>query len=456
MARVTFTDKFIKAEARVPASGRVDYHDALVPGLALRVSSKGHKTFTLVARYPNKPKNPTRRVLGEYGVISLDTARIRARAWLELIGKGIDPRIQEGRRKAEERRKAVATFKAVAEEYLDRHKTLAKHGEAKRILDAEFTKHWGDRPAADILPEEVADAIRGIVKRGAKYQAHNALGHLRRVYNWAIGTHEFGLVSSPVTSLKPKDLIGAKQARTHILSEDELRGVWKACVGGYTAPKEGKTRVRSPVAPKEMGYPYGPLVRLLILTGQRENEVAGMKWDEIDFDHKIRFKDGNEKERVIDCPMWTIPAERMKGKDSRTHEVPLGPEAVALLKGLPRFKGPHVFTTTDGNKPVNGFSKAKSRLDKLSNVKNWIFHDLRRTMRTHLSALPVPDMIRELVIAHAQPGLHQVYDQHSYQKEKMECLTLWEQRLRGILAPKPPADVADLSEARAAREVAHG
>lgn len=454
MARVTFTDKFVKAEARVPASGRVDYHDALVPGLALRVSSKGHKSFVLVARYPNKPKHPTRRALGEYGEISLETARERARLWLQLIGKGIDPRIAEARRKAEERRKAVSTFRAVADDYLDRHKTLAKYGEAKRILDAEFTKLWGDRPAADILPEEVADAVRNIVKRGAPYQAHNALGHLRRVYNWAIGTHEFGLVASPVATLKPKDLIGAKQARTHILSDNELRAVWNACTGGYVAPKEGKTRVRSPVAPKHMGYPYGALIRIMILTGQRENEVAGMRWDEIDFDHKIRVKDANEKEHLINCPMWTVPAWRMKGRESRAHEVPLGPEAVGLLKALPRFTGPHIFTTTAGKKPVNGFSKAKARLDKLSKVENWIFHDLRRTMRTHLSALPVPDMIRELVIAHAQPGLHQVYDQHSYQKEKMECLLLWEQRLRGILAPKPPADVTNLESERARRVVA--
>lgn len=436
MARVTFTDKFIKAEARVPASGRVDYHDALVPGLSLRVSSKGHKAFTLVARYPNNPKNPTRRVLGEYGEISLDTARDRARAWLELIGKGIDPRIEEARRKAEERRKAVATFKAVAEEYLDRHKTLAKHGEAKQIMDVEFIKRWGNRPAADILPEEVADAIRSIVKRGAKYQAHNALGHLRRVYNWAIGTHEFGLTSSPVTALKPKDLIGVKQARTHILADDELRAIWEACSGGYAAPKEGKTRVRSPVAQKEMGYPYGPLLRLLILTGQRENEVAGMTWAEVDFEKKI----------------WAIPAVRMKGR--RAHEVPLAPDAVALLKSLPRFDGPYVFTTTGGKKAVNGFSKTKVRIDKLSKVEGWVIHDLRRTARTHFSALPVPDMIRELVIAHAQPGLHQVYDQYSHREEKRECLRLWEQRLRGILAPKPPAEVADLGEARAARGAA--
>ena len=94
---------------------------------------------------------------------------------------------------------------------------------------------------------------------------------------------------------------------------------------------------------------------------------------------------------------------------------------------MPRFTaGGSVFSTTAGAKSINGFSKAKARVDRLSGVENWKIHDLRRTMRTHLSALPVQDLVRELVIAHAKPGLHKVYDQHAYQAEKRECLELWE------------------------------
>ncbi|OZB21969.1 tyrosine-type recombinase/integrase [Acidiphilium sp. 34-64-41] len=170
----------------------------------------------------------------------------------------------------------------------------------------------------------------------------------------------------------------------------------------------------------------------MILTGQREREIADAVWSEFDFDQAL----------------WTIPANRMKG--GRAHAVPLAQETLAILKGLPRFKGDHVFTT-DGFKPVNGFSQAKVRLDKLCGVTEWKFHDLRRTARTHFSALPVQDLVRELVIAHARPGLHKVYDQHSYVDEKRECLTLWEARLRGILAPKPPADVADIEAERIRR-----
>jgi integrase len=135
-------------------------------------------------------------------------------------------------------------------------------------------------------------------------------------------------------------------------------------------------------------------------------------------------------------------------KGGRAHQVPLAPETLALLERLPHFAdGEYVFTTTAGIKPVNGFSKAKARIDKLSEVGDWVIHDLRRTMRTHLSALPVQDLVRELVIAHAKPGLHKVYDQHAYENEKRRCLELWEGRLMTIVGPLPRGEnVIQLSE----------
>jgi integrase len=302
----------------------------------------------------------------------------------------------------------------VAAEFLERHASgLRKSAEAKRIIEEEFIKRWGPRPITEIMPEEAAAAIRAIVKRGAPYQAHNAFGYLRRLFNWAIGTHEFGIETSPVERLSPADLIGKREARKRTLSDDELQAVW--CAAGW------------------MGYPYGDIFRMLMLTGQREREVADMRWSEVDLDKKL----------------WTIPASRMKG--GRVHEVPLSPEATMLLRRLPVFAGGEcVFTTTGGAKPVNGFSKAKVRMDKLSAVSGWVIHDLRRTMRTHLSALPVQDIVRELVIAHAKPGLHKVYDQHAYQHEKRRCLDLWEARLLSIVE-RAPRDIADFAKERERR-----
>jgi integrase len=399
VSRQNLTDRFISSRKNASPGRREDYLDAIVPGLALRVTDKGHKSFVLVTRYPSNPVHPTRRALGKVGAIGLDEARRKARIWLELIGKGIDPKIEEARQRAEAQRRHVNTFAAVATEFLERHASgLKKSGEAKRIIEREFVKRWGARPITDILPEEIATAIRAIVKRGSPYQAHNALGYIRRLFSWAIGTHEFGITTSPVTQLKPKDLIGKREARERTLSDEELLEVWNAA--------------------GEMGYPYGPVFRLLILTGQREREVAEMRWPEVDV---RKF-------------LWTIPAERMKG--DRVHEVPLTPLAVKTIESLPRWNsGDYVFTTTAGRKPINGFSKSKARADRLSGVSNWVIHDLRRTMRTHLSALPVEDLVRELVIAHSKPGLHKVYDQHAYQTEKRRCLELWEARLLSIVEP---------------------
>lgn len=456
MAKKTLTDRFIRSRKAAPAGRRVEFHDSIVPGLALRVTDRGHKSFVLIARFPIRPTNPTRRALGDYGAITLDEAREKARGWLKLIERGVDPKIENARQRVLERRRQTNTFAAVSTQFLDRHvkgvayvelerqaealrvskvdlsvreafalvrndpknralvarvaqEGIAKKDEACRVVEQEFVKRWADRPICDILPEEVAEAIRVIVDRGAPYQAHNAFGYLRRLFNWAIGTNEFGITQSPAERLRPGDLIGRREARDRVLTDTELRDVWCACGG--------------------LGYPYGPLIRLLIHTGQREREVSEMCWREVDAMQHL----------------WTIPAERMKGR--RHHEVPLVADCLTLLDALPRFNGgPHVFTTTSGEKPVNGFSKAKVRLDKLVSsarekdgnrtaMAPWVLHDLRRTVRTHLSSLPVEDLVRELVIAHAKPGLHKVYDQHAYREEKRVCLELWNKKLNAIIKP---------------------
>jgi integrase len=462
MGRINLTDKFIESDKRVPAAGRVDYQDALVPGLALRVSSTGNRSFVLVARYPTNPKNPTRRALGEYGVLNLEQARVKARGWLGLLQKGIDPKTEEDRQRAAALLSQHNNFGHIAEEFLRRYvkgpafcelerlalelrkatpaltapvalrrvlanptnrelvakskkEGLVKKIPADTIIRAEFIKRWDKRPVTEIASQECAAAIRAIVTRGAPEQARTAFEWLRRVFSWAIGTNEFGIAFSPVATLRPSDLIGQKTTRERILTDDELRRVWKAC--------------------EPMGHPYGPTVQMLILTGQRLREVCDAPRLEFDVEQKL----------------WTIPGERMKG-DHGTHLLPLAPDALALVKSMPQFVGDDFVFSTNGRKPVNGFSKAKERLDELSGVTDWTFHDLRRTMRTHLSALPVQDLVRELVIAHARPGLHKVYDLHSYLDEKRECLTLWEQRLRGILTAKRGADGAKECDAIAEKQ----
>jgi len=424
--RRTLTDRFIKSLKPARPGDRDFYPDALVPELDVCVTDKGAKSFGLTKRYPLRPKNPTRRVLGKpyfpnkgepepeirYGALTLAQARSKGREWLDLIARGIDPEVEEARARAEAQRRQTNTFGFVGAEFLERHASkLKKSAEAKRIVGG-FIKRWRDRPATDITPLEAAAVIREFVRRGVFYEAHNAFAWGRRLYTWAMGTQEFGIENSPFERLKPKDLIGAREARTRTLSDDELRAVWGAT--------------------EALGYPFGPAIRMLILSGQRRREIAGISWPEIDF---------------TQC-LLAIPGARMKG--GRAHEVPLTPKAMALLSSLPRWPGPFAFTTTAGEKPINGFSKIKKRLDNLSGVTGWVLHDIRRTVRTHLSALPVQDIVREAVIAHARPGLHKVYDLHEYQAEKRYCLECWEKRLMAITEPPPP-NVADLDRARMER-----
>lgn len=192
---------------------------------------------------------------------------------------------------------------------------MVKKITADSLIRAEFIKRWKIRPAADILPEECSAAIRAIIDRGTPAQAHSAFEWLRRIYSWAIGTNQFGIVASPVATLRPSDLIGEKVIRKRVLSDDELRAIWRAAEGTYVPPKKEGARLRAVADGPEMGYPYGPIIRAMILNGQREREISDMSWSEIDLDNGI----------------WIIPAERMKG-DHGAHLVPLAPDLVGVAE----------------------------------------------------------------------------------------------------------------------------
>jgi integrase len=420
-AKKVLTDRGLKALRPAAPGKRYDRMDAIVPGLGVRVTDKGHKTFVLAARFPGKP-NYTRRELGPYGALTLEAARTIARRWLEMIRAGVDPKHDEERRQRERLRKQASTFAAVAEEFFKRHVAKTRKGrEVERDMRREFVDRWAARPITEIDRHDVMAVIDAAVDRGAPYQAHNLLGYIRRLFNWAIARGTYGLESSPCDRLRPGDAIGKKAMRSRVLTDPELRAFWKA-----TEP---------------LGYPYCPLFRLLALTGQRKSEVAEARWGEFDLSKKL----------------WVIPPERVKA--DAAHVVPLSDDALATLKSLPTFKkGDHVFSTTFGVKAVNGFAKAKVRLDKdiLAELRGsadddkrqkiklepFVLHDLRRTMRTGLSALPVPDLVRELVIAHTKPGLHKVYDQYAYLDEKRRALDLWAARLRSIITSPPDNVVA--------------
>jgi hypothetical protein len=223
---------------------------------------------------------------------------------------------------------------------------------------------------------------------------------------------DFNLQVSPCSKLKPAVLIGSHTVRQRVLKDYEIAALWRAS--------------------EKIGYPFGTFFQLLLLTALRRNEASEAKWSEIDLKAKL----------------WVIPGARMK--NGASHAVPLVPKILDLLERLPKFKGgDYLFSTTDGEKPVSGFSKAKKRLNALMRAdlesqglqfEDFVIHDIRRTCRTRFSALPVEEIVRELLLAHARPGLHKVYDQHAYEKEKADALKLWHANLRrNIIDVKSPS-----------------
>jgi len=213
---------------------------------------------------------------------------------------------------------------------------------------------WGGRPITEITALEVRDVIKQYKDRGKIHHAHNLLGYIRRLFNWAIDQQVYvGLETSPCDRLKPNAIIGEKKLRYRVLSDTELRAAW--------------------IAADSVGYPYGPLFKLLMLTGQRKSEVAEARWSEFDLAKQI----------------WTIPVERMKA--GAAHVVPLSDDAMAILKPLPRFDGgDYLFSVQFGKRPVAAFSAAKSQFDAemlkalredepKAKLSSFVIHDIRRT-----------------------------------------------------------------------------
>jgi integrase len=420
------SDRALKALAPAKTGTRYELRDSIVPGFGVRVNDErdpsrpgkaGHISFILYTRFPGS-RAPTRRALGRYpGDLTLEQARDKAAQWRTLIDKGIDPAIEEERARLAEDRKRANTFAAVAEDFIRDKVRMERAGRAvEGDLRREFISAWSNRPIAEITPHDVRAVIKAVKDRGAPYQAHNLLVLARRLFSWAIDQHVYGLETSPCDRLKPKAIIGPKLARTRIFTDREWRAFWNAT--GATP------------------YPYGPLFRLLALTGQRRSEVAEARW---------------RREFDLTAKLWSIPPQRMKS--AAAHVVPLTAPVIAILEGLPRFDGgDYLFTSTQGRKPISGFNRAKQALDakmlaELGELPPFVLHDIRRSMRTGLSALPVPDLIRELVIGHTKPGLHKIYDQHAYIDEKRHALELWWARLQAIVEP-PPANVVEIAKAR--------
>lgn len=415
------TPKTLDAVKR--AAGRPTYEiaDTVTPGLRVRISETGRRTFILLARYPGQ-RSSARRKIGVYGAITLERARAKARDWQELIQKGIDPALQEEHNRQAEIIKQGMTFGAVADDFIrEKLPTERKRHDVERELRRELFPDWEHLPISEIDDLRVITLVKR-KGRKAPVGARNLLALIKRFFNWAIAQRIYGLKISPCSNLRAKDIVGEINSRDRILNDDELFALWRAVA--------------------HLPQPYGNVYRLLTRTALRLREVANASRNELDAD------------------LWTIPAARMKGKNAgknqaRDHVVPIVAGMSDELSGLPKHNADeYLFSTTAGESPVWIGAKVKRRIDlrmlrtlrALARMRNedaskvvlqpWVNHDIRRTVRSHLSRLKISEEAREALLAHRRLGIKQTYDRYEYLDEKREALVLWAQRLKSIVAPR--------------------
>lgn len=419
-------------EALKPGAARREIPDGLLVGLYLVCQPSGALSWAVRYRVAGIPKKLT---LGTYPAINLASARQLAGQALTAVAEGRDPSAEKkvARRTAREApRDDVA---AIVDLYLERYAKVnlreSSRREAERLLKKEVVGAWRGRSIKSIIRRDVIDLLDGIIDRGAAVTANRVLAAVRRLFNWCI---DRGVIEvSPIAGMKAPTV---ERSRDRVLSDDELRRVLQAA--------------------DRLGWPFGPFVHLLALTGQRLSEVGEMKWEEIDRDKAV----------------WVIPANR--AKNGIAHSVHLSPQAIAVFDKLPRIKdgtkdSALVFTTT-GRTPVSGWSNAKDKINGLilaklkteagdagndpSDVRplpDWRFHDLRRTMASGMARLGVQIHVVEKILNHVSGsfgGIVGVYQRHDFDAEKKAALLAWGRHVASL----DSADGANVIELRGRRD----
>lgn len=422
------TDLLIK-KLTIPEKRR-EIPDGKISGLYLVVQPSGARSWALRYRHAGIPKKLT---IGAYPSVDLATARKRAQEAIGDVAAGKDPAGLKATSRAAARAEQSTKDRMsdVAAIFLERSVKRSAGAlwakETARLLRVEILPTLGSKRIGDVRRADIHAMLDGIVDRGSGYTANRSLAVLKRMFNWSI---ERGIVDlSPVDKVKAP---AAETSRDRVLTDDEICLVWKAC--------------------ERIGAPFGDVVRLLLLTGCRRDEIAEGRWNEIDLDAKT----------------WTIGKER--SKNGVAHEIPLSDKAVEIITGLGRIEGKGFVFTTTGKTPVSGFSRAKGAVDKaiheiqkeeaeargddpdkIEAPAAWVLHDLRRTVATNLQKLGVRLEVTEAVLNHvsgSRKGIVGVYQKYDYASEKRAALDAWARRLEAIVTGAPAANVIELAAAR--------
>jgi integrase len=374
------------AAVPAPSVGQHDYFDQKPPGLGLRVTPRGRKTWFVMYRVHGRLRRYT---LGTYPSVSLADARQRATDARHSVAHGGDPAtVRQMARQA-------PTVAEVATQYLELYAKVQKKSWRAdvRTLEAEVLPVWGQRQAASITRREVIALLDALMVRGVPILANRVLALVRRLFNWAISRDL--LDHNPCVQVRAP---GKEHPRERVLSAEEIQAVWAACTA------------LPPV--------WAIYMKVALLTAQRSGEVRTMQWDDVD----------------LATGWWTIPAREVK--NGRTHRVPLSAPVLALLRQLaPLAAGsPWVFPSPKlQQRPVTNVPLQARVVARQSGVC-YTTHDLRRTAASHMTSMGISRLVVGKILNHAEPGVTKVYDRHSYDAEKRQALEAWGQQVLAIVA----------------------
>jgi len=398
--------------------------DERVRGFGLKVTPKGAKTYIFQYRMGGRASKVRRYTIGKHGKLTPDGARKIAERLAAQVAQGEDPQHEKIETRKEN---AVLAFAAYAEKFAADYLSLRwpKTGKQAAVLLRKYVAPiWRDKPLTAIRRKDMSDVLRPLRSQPATEKSVYAV--VRKLFNWAVS--EGDINSSPLVGMEAP---AGPPARDRVLTDEEVALIWQCSY--------------------EMDYPYGPAARVLILTGQRLREVTALSWSELSRDEA----------------MWRLPAPRTKNKVA--HTIPLSPAVISELNLIAESQGHqgrwpragYVFTTTNGAKPINGFSKAKARLDKVVasalaemehplEMESWRFHDFRRTLATGMQRLGVRFEVTEAILNHvsgAKGGIAGIYQRHDWADEKAAALNAWADHIAYILSGEDRGNVVPLVKA---------
>lgn len=386
--------------ATEPGPHDIILRDDALPGFHVRIRRGGSKTYFL--HYRARDGRERRLKIARCDELVPERAREIARDLVERIRKGADPAAERQAARTTPPPAPPETYAAAVADYIRREqqgrRQNATAGEVQRVL-LKSGRAWHERPVASLTAAEIRrlleDLRDGHTGKARPYLANRMFSHLRAFFAWCAEPGIDKVQGSPMLGLKrPWE---GETPRSRVFTDDELRALWRAA--------------------DELAGAPGALLKVLMLTGKRKNDVAPMRWADLD-----------ERGR------WQPSAQRRRNK--RLHPTTLPRLALRVVLGLPRLAdNPHVFVGRRKGSHVDPGSALQGNIQALSGVEDFFYHACRHTVETRLAALRVPPHIRDLVLDHApHRGAGADYDHHHYEDEMREALEAWAAYMEGLLA----------------------